>query len=38
VRDALHAGGIPVLEEGPVEPSLEDVFIHLVQQEIPTGG
>ncbi len=30
-RADLVAGGVQVLEEGPVEPSLEDVFIDLVQ-------
>ncbi|MEE9133645.1 MAG: ABC transporter ATP-binding protein [Gemmatimonadota bacterium] len=37
-RDALIADGIAVLEEKSVEPSLEDVFIDLVQeQEGPDG-
>jgi hypothetical protein len=30
-RDRLTAHGIAVLEESPVQPSLEDVFIDLVQ-------
>ncbi len=30
VRAALEHGGVTILEAGPAEPSLEDVFIHLV--------
>ncbi len=33
VRERLVAGGVTILEENPVEPSLEDVFIDLVRGE-----
>jgi ABC-2 type transport system ATP-binding protein len=32
-RERLVAGGVTILEENPVEPSLEDVFIDLVRGE-----
>lgn len=37
-REALVSAGIAVLEEEPVEPSLEDVFIDLVQAGDATDG
>jgi ABC-2 type transport system ATP-binding protein len=37
-RDHLTAHGIAVLEENPVEPSLEDVFIDLVQGREAENG
>jgi ABC-2 type transport system ATP-binding protein len=38
VHDDLVAAGVAVLEENEVEPSLEDVFIDLVEGEEATGG
>jgi len=35
---ALTAGGISVLDVDTVEPSLEDIFIHLVGNETPQDG
>jgi ABC-2 type transport system ATP-binding protein len=35
-REALRASGVRILEEGPTEPSLEDVFIDLVQPRMPS--
>lgn len=37
-RDHLTANGLTVLEESPVEPSLEDVFIDLVQAREAENG
>jgi ABC-2 type transport system ATP-binding protein len=37
-RDHLSAHGVAVLEESPVEPSLEDVFIDLVQVREAENG
>ncbi len=37
-RDALIADGITVFEEEPIEPSLEDVFIDLVQRQEERDG
>jgi hypothetical protein len=36
-RAALEGEGITIMDEGPAEPSLEDVFIELVTTEGPDG-
>jgi ABC-2 type transport system ATP-binding protein len=37
-RTALEGGGVALLEDGPVEPSLEDVFIAVVHEREAAGA